>query len=167
MYTDNIQKEEFSVAYVHAVAALAKCNVGIWRIDSDSVDISLRAHVPDGKQTKYPQLDIQLKCTDKDIFREDGIYFSLKIKNYDDLRARVVNQRLLVVVCVPEGGYTNWAEQDTEKLSLKKCGYWLAPSQFTDSDNQTAVTVKIPHENIFSAENLTKIMKIIADGGVL
>lgn len=166
MYTDNIQKEEFSIAYVHAVAALAKCNVGHWHIDGDSVDISLRASVPDGKQTIHPQLDIQLKCTDEDIFYDDGIHFPLKIKNYDDLRARVVNQRLLVVVCVPEGD-TNWAEQDSDKLSLKKCGYWLPPSSFPDSDNKTSVTVKIPYDNIFSAENLIQAMRVIADGGVL
>ena len=166
MYTNNIQKEEFSIAYVHAIAALAKCNVGHWHIDNDSVDISLRASVPDGKQTIYPQLDIQLKCTDEDISHDDGIHFPLKKKNYDDLRARVVNQRLLVVVCVPED-VTNWAEQDTEKLSLKKCGYWLAPSNFPDSDNKTSVIVKIPHENIFSAEILIQAMKTIADGGIL
>lgn len=166
MYTDNIQKEEFSIAYVHAIAALAKCNVGHWHIDNDSVDISLRTSVPDGKQTIYPQLDIQLKCTDEDISYDDGLHFSLKRKNYDDLRARVVNQRLLVVVCIPEG-VTNWAKQDSEKLSLKKCGYWLAPSKFEDSDNKAAVTVRIPYENIFSAKNLIKAMKTIADGEIL
>jgi hypothetical protein len=160
MYTENIQKEEFSIAYVQAVSALARCNVGNWRIDSDSVDISLRASVPDGKQTIYPQLDIQLKCTDQDIFHDDGIHFLLKIKNYNDLTARVVNQRLLVVVCVPEG-VVNWAEQDVAKLSLKKCAYWLAPSKFPISDNQTAVTVKIPYKNIFSADNLIKSMNKI------
>jgi hypothetical protein len=166
MYTDNIQKEEFSIAYVQAIAALAKCNIGNWKIDSDSVDISLRASVPDGIQTIYPQLDIQLKCTEQDIFHDDGIYFSLKIKNYNDLTARVVNQRLLVVVCVPEG-VANWADQDADKLSLKKCAYWLAPSKFPISENQTAVTVKIPYKNIFSADNLINAMKVIADGGVL
>jgi hypothetical protein len=166
MYTDNIQKEEFSTAYVHAIAALAKCNVGHWNIDGDSVDISLRASVHDGRQTIYPQLDIQLKCTSEDIFYNDGIHFPLKIKNYDDLRAKVINQRLLIVVCVPECD-TNWAEQDSEKLSLKKCAYWLPPSKFPDSDNKISVIVKIPYENIFSAENLIKSMKIIADGGIL
>lgn len=166
MYIDNIQKEEFSIAYIHAIAALAKCNVGNWRIDNDSVDISLRASVPDGRQTIYPQIDIQLKCTDQEIFFEDGIHFPLKIKNYNDLTARVINQRLLVVVCVPEG-VENWAEQNFEKLSLKKCGYWSAPSRFPISENQTVVTLKIPYENIFSSDNLIKAMKIIADGGIL
>jgi hypothetical protein len=166
MYTNNIQKEEFSIAYAHAVAALAKCNVGNWHIDGDSVDISLRASVPGGKQTIYPQLDVQLKCTDADIFHKEGLSFSLKIKNYNDLRARVLNQRLLVVVCVPEGD-ANWAEQSQEQLSLKKCGYWLAPSQFPDSDNKASVTVKIPYDNIFSVDNLIQMMSVIADGGVL
>jgi hypothetical protein len=159
--------EQFSVAYVRAVAALARCSPGTREVDMESMDITLTAHVPDGTATTSPQLDIQLKCTaSKAIQKKGGLRFPLKIKNYNDLTARTLNQRLLVVLCVPQN-VADWVEQSHEMLCLKKCAYWLAPSEFPASGNKTSVTVAIPYTNMFSPEFLTTCMKTLADGGAL
>ena len=74
--------EEFSLAYVHAVAAAAGFGLEHRRIDVDSVDVSIQDY-----GSVRSQIDIQSKCTALDEFGSgETIPFRLKAKNYDDLR---------------------------------------------------------------------------------
>jgi hypothetical protein len=88
--TENEQKQQLSVAYVHAVAARAgyACQAKI--VDEDSVDVVIAAtgYVHDQAVLRSPWLGIQLKATST--LRPGAKYltFPLKRKNYLDLRER-------------------------------------------------------------------------------
>jgi hypothetical protein len=45
------QKEEFSIAYVHAVASVAGFALETFRVDNDSADVCIRSDL------KYPKVD--------------------------------------------------------------------------------------------------------------
>ena len=94
----DMQKEQFSRAYVQAVAACAGFAWSVPSVDDDSVDMTL--HQTGGRGTvRSPQLALQLKCKAMGTPAEDEFSHWLKLKNYDDLRdTTVVVPRILVVV---------------------------------------------------------------------
>lgn len=83
--TLNDQKEQFSIAYVRAVASVAAAKVSRVEVDDDSVDVTLER-----SGGCAPRLDLQLKCTGVDDHPAGVVTFPLKLKNYDDLRRRTL-----------------------------------------------------------------------------
>ncbi len=119
------QQEQFSHAWLHAVAAVAGLRYTPGpQPDDDSVDAVLTARGLVGK-LRSPSLHVQLKCEMRE--RRDPIKgYSVKIKNYDDLRYTDFHvPRILVVVVVPKN-LTWWVRQKTEYLALRRCGYWAS-----------------------------------------
>src|SRR2546425_979292 len=78
--------EQFSRAYVKAVASVAACSVEWSTVDNDSVDGTLRRKTID-TPVRSPQLDLQLKATTQDCIQADHVAFALSMKNYTELRA--------------------------------------------------------------------------------
>ena len=121
----NFQKEQFSRAYVTAIAAGVGCNTMKPEVDDDSIDLCLKSKI-DGKCISRPQLDMQLKATQNLELDGDCFKYSLKIKNYDDLRLdNCIVPRILVVVYVPENT-SDWILQSEEQLAMRRCGYWIS-----------------------------------------
>jgi hypothetical protein len=157
------QKEQFSAAYVRAVASAAGYAVSRPEVDEDSVDMTLSARGVAGT-LRFPRLDVQLKCTARSLLRDGFLRFPLKKKNYDELRGEdILVPRILVVVTVP-GGVPDWLLQSEEELALRHCGYWLSLREAPERGTGSSVTVQIPRENILSVEALARIMERIADG---
>lgn len=161
----NLQKEEFSRAYVRAVAAAAAFAAAEPRVDDDSVDMEISGRGGQGT-SKSPRLDIQLKCTsDHTIIQDDSLAFFLKKKNYDDLRGTTLVPRCLVVVVVPEDTGA-WLAHSESELVLRHCGYWVSLRDRPGTDNVSGVTVTIPRANTFDVEQLRAIMDRIGSGGM-
>jgi hypothetical protein len=161
----NQQKEQFSQAYVRAVATVAGFSIFDPTVDDDSVDISIAQKGGKGS-IRSPRVDLQLKCTSRDLLREGEINFPLPIKNYDDLRPENVQvPRILVIVIVPDDVNT-WIEQSEEKLSMHHCGYWRSLRGLPDSANDTNVTVPIPTSQPFTVGELRDMMGRVSVGGV-
>jgi len=144
MYETN-KKEEFSRAYICAIAAQLGYNSGDFRVDDDSVDIMFKAKY-DGRTSKIrnPHIHFQLKSTITP-FSEDGcLHYPLKIKNYNDLRGdNRANPSYLVVLCVPEDE-NNWIEIKPEEMLLRYSAYWFSLKDKPAVKNAKSVTVKIP-----------------------
>lgn len=142
------------MAYVEAVATQAGCTVtkGPYP-DRESVDMQIRAH--GGMQ---PCLDVQLKATTTLGPMKDGnLVFSLKVKNYEDLRRRTLVPRLLVVLDLPKDE-EQWLTVEPARLVLRKCAYWLKLTGFPEHDNKETVSVRIPAENIFDMDAVRELM---------
>ncbi len=159
----NIQKEQFSKAYVSAVAAQAGCNMARPDIDDDSIDVLLMAKDLRGCVRTRAQIDIQLKCTASCSLDKHDISFALPLKNFNDLRVDVIVPRLLVVVCVPQD-CDDWTVQSEHELILRHCAYWYSLFDVAETDNTSTVTVHIPKKNIFSVEFLKTAMHKVANG---
>jgi len=156
------QKEQFSVAYCHAVAATAGLSIqGPSDPDDDSVDRTIGRSGGKGSQ-RSPKLDVQLKATAQDVVRADHIAISISRKNYDDLRAPSVVPRILMVVVMPDDP-AEWLAQSEEELCLRKCGYWVNLHGYDDTENPTRITVHVPRANQFTVAALHHIMDRIAE----
>ena len=121
--TENEQKQQLSVAYVHAVAARAGYACQVIKLDDDSIDVQLaaRGRVHHKAVLRSPKLDIQLKATAQHALKQDHLAFPLPLKNYNDLRGSVV-PRLLVVLLLPEEDRL-WLEQTEDQMISRSCAY--------------------------------------------
>jgi len=157
------QKEQFSNAFLHAIATVGECSVSKPSVDEDSVDWTLQKRIH-----RRPRIDLQLKCTAKaETFTENGISFGLKKKNYDDLRiVDLVVPRILVVVFVPQD-VSDWLTSDPQSLILRRCAYWMSIRGAMPTENETGVTVYLPKGQRFDVAALNNMMQTISAGGQL
>jgi len=156
MMDESIQKEQFSHAFIRAVASAAGCAADRPEVDRDSVDLMLRGYAT--------RLDLQLKCTAREVLHGDEIRLPLKLKNYDDLRPEnVLVPRILVVVLVPRDA-EEWLEQSEEEMLVRHCAYWRSLRGLPDTENEVSVTLGIPRSQIFDVPALGRLMERISAG---
>jgi hypothetical protein len=157
------QKEQFSFAYVRAIAATAQIAISEPVIDDDSVDLLFQQRSGDGL-VRSPRLEAQLKCTEVANVHPNHIAYPLKLKNYEDLRsADLMVPRILIVVTVPDN-LDDWLNHSEAELAVRKCGYWVSLRGKEATDNQTNVTVHLPRINQFTVAGLQGIMQLIRNG---
>ncbi|MBP2144901.1 hypothetical protein J2129_000355 [Methanofollis sp. W23] len=159
-----MRMEEFSYAYIHAVASVAGCGVDRPRVDHDSVDITIKRKGGNGKY-RSPQIDAQIKCTgQQDLVDDNHIKFPLKIKNYNDLRDEFRSvPTILIVVFVPRN-INHWLTQDEECLALSHCGYWVSLAGEPETNNTASKMVYVPRSQVFSVEELDAMMNRASNG---
>lgn len=160
------QKEQFSIAYVNAMAAKVGLSNAGWSVDEDSIDLSLKGRGYKGK-IRSPQLDLQLKCTSqKNLVKGDKISFPLKKKNYDDLRGTVMCPRYLAVLIVPEN-VESWLEPKSDYIILRNICYWISIREYPETYNKTSVTIDIPLSQKLNCESLQLLMEKASQGEFL
>jgi uncharacterized protein DUF4365 len=159
------QKEQFSNAYVQAVAACAGFAWSTPSVDDDSVDMTL--HQTGGRGTvRSPKLDLQIKCQAATSPAEDEFGYSVKLKNYNDLRDTTVQvPRILVVVLVPDA-LNDWLDHTEPQMAMRRCGYWMSLRGLADSVNATGQTVQMRRDHVFTVVQLQEIMARIGRGGL-
>lgn len=157
------RKEQFSRAYVHAVASVAGFSLASPAVDEDSVDVIFCSRGKGGT-LRAPRLEAQLKCSSTEIMRETHVAFPLKRKNYDELRpTNFVVPRILIVLVVPSAP-EDWLSQGEEALAMRRCAYWLSLHGFEESANEHTVTVQVPRTGLFSPMALQQMMARIGNG---
>lgn len=156
------KKEQFSLAYVGAVAAASGYSVHKPSVDNESIDLGISARTAGA--IRSPRLELQIKCTSLTP-EPEYIGFDLKKKNYDDLRhTNLLVPRILVVVLVP-GDVNDWIDHDERCLVLKHCGYWVSLLGLPEKANRRSVAVRLPRRQLFSPTGLQELMALIAGGG--
>lgn len=160
-----MRKEQFSRAYVQAVAACAGFAWSTPSVDDDSVDMIL--HQRGGAGTIHsPRVELQLKCKAAPSPADDAFSHAIKLKNYNDLRdERVLVPRILVVVLVPDDP-SEWLEHSEAEMAMRRCGYWVTLRGSPPSENLTAQTIQIPREQMFTVQSVQGIMQRISEGGL-
>ena len=154
----NLRKEQFSRAYVHAIASAAGFGVSVPTVDEDSVDLQIGGRILDGLLPLRPRIDVQMKCTAEEIRRDDQLIYPLRAKNYNQLNAtNVLVPRLLVVVLVPESE-DEWLLHSEHELIMRRCGYWIALTGREDTVNSSTVSVAIPRTNVLDVAGLRGLM---------
>lgn len=153
----SFQQEEFSRAYVHAVASAAGFKVFPPATpDDDSVDLSIGARGVYGK-IRSPRVDVQLKCWRGSVAGA-MLSYELPVKNYEELRHEDYQvPRILVVVVVPDRP-DEWLAQTPEELVLRRCAYWTSLRGRPETTNTRSVTVSIPATSCFSVEALGRLL---------
>lgn len=161
--TKNEQKQQLSIAYVHAVAACAGFACQIINVDDDSIDVQLAAKGKINEKSVYrsPKIDIQLKATSQDRLSATELAFPLPIKNYNDLRGESLVPRLLVVLYMPRDERL-WLEQTEEEMISRHCAYYRTLLDEPATRNRETVTVHLPREQRLTVSNLQELMAKVA-----
>ncbi len=161
--TENEQKQQLSVAYVHAVAARAGYACQFQVVDNNSVDVQLAARgmVHSKAVVRSPKIDIQLKATSLHTLATDRFAFPLPLKNYNDLREESLVPRLLVVLLLPKDD-KQWLEQTENEMISRHCAYWKSLLGQPETPNTTSVTVHMLRNQQFSVDSLRAMMEKIS-----
>lgn len=155
------KKEQFSIAYVCALAAQLGFNHAKPDVDDESVDIEFIGNYPKSDPTIKrwnPRLEVQLKCTKNGPQADNCLHFSLPVKNYNDLReTRRSSPAYLIVLHVPDNE-DDWIIENTEDITLKYNAYWFSLKDSPSTTNTTSVTVKIPVTNRLTKDSFKNLM---------
>lgn len=152
------RKEQFSIAYIQAIAAQIGLNHSIDAVDDDSVDITLKGKGFAGGKLRNPIIEIQLKCTSQDVIKDYLIKYPLKLKNYNDLRGENLTvPRYLMLLIVPNKT-ENWTYFTNNALILFNSCYWASLRYAPETNNTTNVTVEFSIEQKVTAEPLMELM---------
>jgi hypothetical protein len=154
--TEEQQKEQFSIAYVRAVAAAARVNIYRLEVDADSIDIGFAVRSVAGRP-QSPKLDAQLKCVTELAGDETVFRYPLRAKNYNELVGEHYIPKILIVVLVPPQP-EDWIAQSTDQLSLRRCGYWVSLRASAPTANTSSVTVELPRVQLFSVADLRRLL---------
>jgi hypothetical protein len=160
---DTWRMEQFSRAYIQAIAAGAECSASVPAVDIDSLDVSLRRKTT-GTSVRSPQLDVQVKATFTDCVRDSVVAYPLSVKNYEELRGEdILVPRILVVVVIPDDIAT-WMEHSEDSLALRRCAYWYSLRTHAATTNTGNVTLHIPRSQIFDVGSLDAIFQRLEAG---
>lgn len=148
--------EMFHEGYLFALAAQFGINHSQKRVDNDSIDLTFEGWNYSGL-IRDPKISMQLKCTSQNLRVGDEIRYSLKRKNYDDLReTRLGTPRYLAVLEVPEE-MTDWTQHvDTGMLLASRC-YWVS-IRGAASVEQQSITVSVPLSQRLTSDSLNELM---------
>ncbi|MFN6536439.1 MAG: DUF4365 domain-containing protein [Nostoc sp. EkiNYC01] len=161
------RQEQFSNAYISAVAAVAGYSLYKPGVDDDSIDLGIAAKGSIGGTIHSPRLELQIKAPFKrNVVGATSMSYPLKKKNYDDLRyTNVYVPRILVVVVLADD-ISNWLYQCEEQLVIKHCAYWTSLRGEKELPiAQQSKSVHLSRDKIFNAETLKNLMDIISNGG--
>ena len=168
MLPENKVKELLSIEYIRVVCAMAgyicEKNEQDYGFDLTIKNVKKRLS---GKY--YPEgynIDIQAKATTKQTMTDSVVKYSLKNKNYNDLRDPEAGTPSILVILILPKERNDWMNQDVNSLVMKKCAYWIClkgrdPKQNEDSKT----TLEIPKQNIFSVKQLQSMIEQVKKGG--
>lgn len=157
------QKEQFSKAFIHAVATVAHCKISSCEVDDDSIDLELIGPRDLGPR-KSPHLGVQLKCTHTDTGEGDRFSYQIKAKNYDDLRDPQQHVPPILVVLAVPSALVDWLAEKPEETAMRRIAYWTSLRGLPPSSAERP-TVQLLRSNRFCVSSLTSIMTTIANNG--
>ncbi|MBV6627310.1 MAG: DUF4365 domain-containing protein [Rivularia sp. (in: Bacteria)] len=164
----NIQKEEFSYAYIYAIVSAAGYSFQIANrpLDIGGIDIIIS-----GEEQEYslypPRLEVQVKSTSTAVIDNEFVRYPLKLKNYNELRkSKTLVPKILVIILLPDNP-EEWVNQSEEELCLRRCGYWLSLRGQPETQNAESVTVYLPRQQLFTVSAVKNIIEQIETRGKL
>ncbi len=162
--TPEQRQEEISKAYLQAVAAKCGFTIASWSQDHGCVDATVGAVGILGTGTvSSPKIDVQLKATSQErVEHDDFVSCPLEIDHYDYLRAQTHIPHLLVVLLLPSD-INDCVVHSVDELIIRRCAYWVKMTGMPPVTT-ASTTVRLPKANVFSPENLQRIMTQISEG---
>ena len=152
--------EQFSFAYVRAVAAHADCAV----TDNHYPDINSKdGTISADWGRRRPKIDFQAKATSQDVLRDGSVRFRLPRSDYDNLRRRDTVPHILIVLLMPKDE-ADWLNQTSEELAMRRCAYWMSLEGMSKSPNVSTVTVHVPVSQTFDSAQLRDMMNRVDRG---
>jgi Domain of unknown function (DUF4365) len=159
------QQQEFSFAYIQAVASVAGYSVERNYVDYDGIDLGICAHGAGGA-VRSPRVDVQVKSITAGRPSRFPWSYALDVDNYDSLHhADLAVPRILVVVAMPKN-VANWVKATPQQLTVRHAGYWISLRGAPPTSNASTVTVHFPANHRLTPHELQAIMTRISQGSL-
>lgn len=150
------------MAYVRSIVAAAGFNFSKSELDRNSDDMAIEALQRNNFEYTYGRLIVQVKCAFGLTIRPDGyINYPLPINNYDHLRSRRIEPKVLIVVLVPRPDGDSpepWIECHEKHTIFRYKAYWASLMGAPESLNTSTVTVGVPTSNSFDLDAVLSLM---------
>lgn len=160
------KKEALGHAYVRAVVAKAGYNFG-GRSDFDyGFDGTIKDVI--NRNGRYFEsgfgLGFQLKSS-CDVSYQDGmVLYDLESKNYNDLvMERTSFPNILILFVLPEDE-SIWLDFSPDRLIIQRCAWWCSLEGQPPTPNISSKRIKIPEQQVFSPDELQKMMENVKGG---
>jgi len=160
------RSEDFSMAYIQAIAASAGAN--LWPpvrhdygIDLVFTKINSYQTLSSKRGTRYTDtgsifLPCQVKSSKNWEPRIDKIAYDLDAQAFDDLV--LSDNCFLILMCLPQT-IPEWLHQNEQRLQLHHCCYYWEPSEKdVMTPNHNTKTILIPRGQIFTPEVLIELL---------
>jgi hypothetical protein len=170
MITEEHMKEGISRAYTIAVAHRAGLNYSKFEfdygMDGSFSNVKIRGN---RRVTGGYSIEFQLKSTENFEIdsKSNSIVYDLEVKNYNDLvEDDVGTPRILVLFTFPKDR-NEWLNITKDATILKNCAWWCSLKGNNISGNKQKTTIRIPINQILTAEALQELMEKVKRGDPL
>ena len=168
MLTEEHIKEGLSKSYVSAIVNKAGMNCEIngrefdYGIDGSIIEVKI---MKSGRRCESGfKIDFQLKSTVNIDLKEDEVIYSLSAKNYNDLVDNEVGTpRILILYSLPESK-DEWINVTEHNLIMKNCAWWCSLEGKEPTGNSSTVNIHIPRNQIFTVDEVTRLMSLVKGG---
>lgn len=160
----SLQQQEFSLAYIHAISAVAGYSTEVTRVDMDGVDLEIKMRNNADPCPRRDRIAVQLKCTYATSPTKGILHYALDMPTYDRLRRPTCNPTILVVVHVPRQSDLR-LEHGGDSLTLRHLAYWHSLLGMPIVSNSTSITLSIPTGQAFTVQWLSGAMSRLAQDG--
>lgn len=138
------QKEQLSVAFVHAIATRGGYTIGNWNVDKDGVDVTLRH--------RGLMVDLQLKCTCSPIQTREGYSYPLDASTYDKLRERERSAPGYLGLVIAPRDVEEWIKHDPKEVLLACHGYWARIQDRDDPATGETKSITLPDLQVLDTD---------------
>ena len=154
--TPQQRQEEFSKAYVQAIAAACGYTVGAWSQDVTCVDMTI-------KSPNKGAIDFQLKASAQPgILRTKHLAWQVSREHYDRMRrVNVAQPHYLALLWLPQAEDQWWAHS-VEQL-VRKCAYYVKMTGLPEATADDP-TVQIPLAQVLTPTALQQMMTAAEQG---
>lgn len=156
-------KEQFSKAYLGAVAAATGCTLYGGGPDLYSEDKAIRADFGRGVPVRLPVVRVQLKCTSRHFAGEPTV--QLGERAVEHLSLTVPHPAIVVLVRVAQVR-SNWLGACEHGLLLGYEARWVSGASLACAPGCKSVRVAFPQANVFNPDVLANIMRRLSAGGL-
>jgi uncharacterized protein DUF4365 len=152
MGAESWQKEQFSNAFMLAVATKGGYTLCDWNVDKDGVDATLRS--------RGLMVDIQLKSTQRPRTVQGGYAFDLDAKTYDKLKDPERSAPAYLVLVVVPTKIDAWILHQPENILMSCHGYWASFDNRTVRPSQKSVAIRLPQDQRVDVAALQAMFKV-------
>lgn len=160
-------KEDLSICYLKAVAAINAIALEEIRHDEDSIDAIIKKQIIISGEPFFSEVGVQLKATSSTSQYSEtttNISYKLKAKNYNDLCAKSNIPRMLALLILPEDS-NEWVKWTVDELLIRGRMYWHSLYGKLPTKNTSTVTIKIPKANIIDTVTIQEIIQKAGEEG--
>jgi hypothetical protein len=144
------QKERFSRAWIIAAAASADYTYEIVADDERGVDMTVHSDVH--------TLDFQLKATSSPEVQDGHLIHDLDVRTYNLLRSQQRSGYGVLALIVLGSDTAGWHVMDHEGTTLARSAYYLPLMGLPATTNTATVRLKVPMNNLLTADAMRGLM---------